>query len=142
MKTNAGLWIDHRRAVVVTLSGEGEKIQEILSGVESQPGRKDGVPMDVHYESLLVRADDSHQREYTAHLNQYYAEVIAAVGHAEALLVFGPGEAKGEFKKRLEQARFAGHILASETEDKMTDRQIAARVRKQFDPSNPLSRHS
>jgi hypothetical protein len=142
MKTNAGLWIDHRRAVVVTLSGEGEKIQEILSGVESQPGRKDGVPMDVHYESLLVKADDSHQREYTHHLNQYYAKVIAAVGHAEALLIFGPGEAKGELKKRLEDARFDGQIPALETTDKMTDRQVAAKVRGHFGQSESISKHN
>ena len=140
MKTNAGLWIDHRRAVVVTLSGEGEKIQEILSGVESQPGRKDGVPMDVHHESLLVKADDSHQREYTHHLNQYYAKVIAAVGHAEALLIFGPGEAKGELKRRLEDTRFAGHIPALQTTDKMTDRQIAAKVRGHFGQSDSISK--
>jgi pyoverdine/dityrosine biosynthesis protein Dit1 len=99
MKTDAGLWIDHRRALVVTLSGGGEKIQEILSGVESQPGRKDGVPMDVHYESMLVKVDDSHQWEYTHQLNQYYAKVITAVGHADALLIFGPGGA--QFKARI-----------------------------------------
>jgi hypothetical protein len=142
MKTTAGLWIDHRKAVIVTLHGEEETTLVIRSGVESQPGREDGVPLDVHYESLLVKADDDHQREYTSQLKRYYAEVIAAIGHAGTLLIFGPGEAKGELKKRLEQAQFAGHILALETEDKMTDRQIAARVRKQFDPSNPLSRHS
>jgi hypothetical protein len=142
MKTTAGVWIDHRKAVIVTLYGEEETTLVIRSGVESQPGRESGVPLDVHYESLLVKADDDHQREYTSHLNQYYAKVIAAVSHAGTLLIFGPGEAKGELRKRLEQARFAGHILASEKEDKMTDRQIAARVRKQFDPSNPLSRHS
>ena len=140
MKSDVGLWIDHRRAVVVTLSGEEEKTQEILSGVESQPGRKDGVPMNVNYESLLVKADDSHQREYTHHLNQYYAKVIAAVGHAEALLIFGPGEAKGELKKRLEDARFGGHIPALETTDKMTDRQIAAKVREHYGQSDSVSK--
>jgi len=67
--------------------------------------------MDVHYESLLVKADDSHQREYTHHLNQYYAKVIAAVGHAEALLIFGPGEAKGELKKRLRTPGSTGRSL-------------------------------
>jgi len=129
MKTTAGLWIDHRKAVIVTISGEGERTQEIRSGVESQPGREDGVRLDTHYESQLVKADDSHQRQYRGHLNQYYAEVIAAIGHAETLLIFGPGEAKGELKKRLERARFEGHILALESADKMTDRQIAAKVR-------------
>jgi hypothetical protein len=44
--------------------------------------------------------------------------------------IFGPGEAKGELKKRLESKGFKGHILAVETVDKMTDRQIAAKVRE------------
>lgn len=136
MKTSAGLWIDHRKAVIVRISGDAETTLEIRSGVESQPGRKDGVPMDVHYESLLVKADDDHQREYTEHLNQYYGKVIAAVRQAETLFIFGPGEAKGELKKRLEHTRFAGRLLALETVDKLTDRQIAAKVREHLVPSS------
>jgi hypothetical protein len=142
MKTSAGIWIDHRKAVIVTLTGGREQVLVIHSGVESQPGREDGVSLDVKHEALLVKADDSHQREYTGHLNQYYEEVIAAVAPARTLLIFGPGEAKDELKKRLGHAGFAGRILALGTEDKMTDHQIAARVRQQFDPSNPLSLHS
>ena len=142
MNTNAGIWLDHRKAVIVTLTGGKEQILVIQSGVESQPGREDGDPMDVKHEALLVKADDSHQREFTGHLNQYYDDVIAAVHPAQMLLIFGPGEAKGELKKRLGHSEFPGRILALETEDKMTDPQIAARVRLQFDPTNPLSRHS
>ena len=104
MKTRAGVWIDHRKAVIVTVSGHAETLLEILSGVESQPSREDGVPMDVHFESLLEKADDYQQSDYTEQLNQYYAKVDAAVHNATTLLVFGPGEAKGELKKRLEHA--------------------------------------
>jgi hypothetical protein len=46
--------------------------------------------------------------------------------------VFGPGEAKGELEKRLEGEGLTGHILAIEAADKMTDRQIAAKVRRRF----------
>ncbi|MCX6555193.1 MAG: hypothetical protein NTZ12_09310 [Candidatus Aminicenantes bacterium] len=47
-------------------------------------------------------------------------------------MIFGPGEAKGELKKRLERDGLGGRIAAVETVDKMTDRQIAAKVRKRF----------
>jgi hypothetical protein len=47
-------------------------------------------------------------------------------------LLFGPGEAKGELKKRLERKKMGGRIAAVETVDKMTDGQIAAKVRKHF----------
>jgi hypothetical protein len=46
--------------------------------------------------------------------------------------IFGPGEAKGELTKRLEHEGLKGHVLAIETVDKMTDRQIAAKVREHF----------
>ena len=132
MKTTAGLWIDHRKAVIAVLSEDGEETLEIQSNVEKQPGRLAGVRSTTPYESQKKQADDTLQREFTGHLNQYYDEVIAAVGKAESVLLFGPGEAKGELKKRLERDHLGGHIIAVETVDKMTDRQIAAKVREYF----------
>jgi hypothetical protein len=79
-----------------------------------------------------VPADDSRQRVFTAHLNIYYEAVIASIRDAESILIFGPGEAKGELKKRLEKSKLGGRIVGVETADKMTDRQIAAKVRQYF----------
>jgi hypothetical protein len=55
---------------------------------------------------------------------------------AEAILIFGPGEAKGELRKRLERNNLGGRIVGMETVDKMTDRQIAAKVRRYFQESS------
>ena len=132
MKTTAGLWIDHRKAVIAIVTAEGEEILEIRSNVEKQPGRFAGVRSTTPYESKLVKADDTRERKFTGDLNQYYAEVIAAIRDAESILIFGPGEAKGELKKRLEHAKLGEHIIAMETTDKMTDRQVTAKVREYF----------
>jgi len=43
MKKGICLWIDHRKAVVVLVSGEGEVIQEITSNVESSPTTQNGI---------------------------------------------------------------------------------------------------
>jgi hypothetical protein len=132
MKTTAGLWIDHRKAVIAIVSADGEETMEIRSDVEKQPGRIAGIRSTAPYEAQQVQADDSREREFTGELHRYYDEVIAAIRGAESILIFGPGEAKGELKKRLEHARLGGHIIALETADKMTDRQIAAKVREYF----------
>jgi stalled ribosome rescue protein Dom34 len=137
MKTTAGLWIDHRKAVIAIVSAEGEETMEIRSNVEKQPGRFAGVRSTRHYEAQQVQADDSRERNFTGELNDYYDEVIAAIRGAESILLFGPGEAKGELKKRLERDKLGGHIIAMETVDKMTDRQIAAKVREYFHKENP-----
>lgn len=131
--TTAGLWIDHRKAVIVVVSKAGEETMEIRSNVEKQPGRFDGVRSTAPYEEQLVKADDSHEREYAGHLSQYYARVTEAVRHAESILIFGPGEAKGELKKHLDHAKLGEHVVATETADKMTDRQIAAKIREYFE---------
>jgi hypothetical protein len=79
-----------------------------------------------------VSADDMQDRRFTGHLNKYYDKVITCIGDAESILIFGPGEAKGELEKRLERKGLSGRIVAIETVDKMTDRQIAAKVRQRF----------
>jgi stalled ribosome rescue protein Dom34 len=132
MTTTAGLWIDHRKAVIAIVSAEGEETMEIKSNVEKQPGRYEGIRSTVPYDAQQVKADDIHEREFMGHLDQFYARVVEAVRDSESILIFGPGEAKGEFKKHLEHAKVKARILTMETTDKMTDRQIAAKVRDHF----------
>ena len=132
MKTKVGLWMDHRKAVIVVVSDKGEEIKLIVSKVEKQLRRSGGSPLKGSYEALQVPADDSHEREFTGHLNIYYDAIIACIRDAEAILIFGPGEAKGELEKRLGSKELSGRIIGIETVDKMTDRQIAAKVRQAF----------
>ncbi len=122
MKTTVGLWIDHRKAIIVFLTGEEEEIKQIKSDVE-KPGSPSG---------SSVRADDLLQNEFTEHLNKYYDEVILLLQNAEAILILGPGEAKGELKKRLERHPLKGREVEVETTDKMTENQLVAKIREYF----------
>ena len=122
MNTTVGLWIDHRKAIIVFLAGETEEIKQIQSDVE-KPGNPSG---------SSVRADDLLQSEFTEHLNKYYDKVISLLQNAETILILGPGEAKGELKKRLERHPLKGREVEVETMDKMTENQLVAKVRKHF----------
>jgi hypothetical protein len=126
MTKQAGLWIDHRKAVVVLVSDEGEEIKKITSGMEKHVRFTDGT------DSEDGSQEDVRDRQFGNQLNSYYDEVITVIRDAETIQIFGPGEAKGELEKRLEHAGLKQHILAVETVDKMTDRQIAAKVRERF----------
>jgi hypothetical protein len=138
MKPVAGLWIDHRRAVVVIVTDKSEETRTIESNAEKHVQRAAGSRHGGRFESQAVPADDSHQREYTGELDRYYDRVAAHVRGTEAVLIFGPGEAKGELKKRIEQDPAGGRIVGLEAADKMTASQIVAKVRQQFTKSgNP-----
>jgi hypothetical protein len=132
MKTKVGVWIDHRKAIVVAVTDQGEELGLVISNVETQLRRSGDSPLKGPFESRLVPAGDSRQKRLTGHLNLYYDAVIASIREAESILIFGPGEAKGELKKRLEKDHLGGRIVGVETVDKMTDRQILAKVRKYF----------
>ena len=132
MTKTIGLWIDHRKAVIVVVTGKGEEITLINSNVEKQLRRADASDSESHHNPLEAPADDSQERAFMGHLDVYYDEVIAFIHEAESLLIFGPGEAKGELKKRIERNKLGGRIISIETADKMTDHQIAAKVREYF----------
>lgn len=126
MKKNIGLWIDHRKAVIVIITEEGEEIKKITSNMEKHVRFTGGTA------SEDGSTEDVRDRQFGNHLNNYYDEVIAVIRNADTIQIFGPGEAKGELEKRLEHEGLKAHILVVETVDKMTDRQISAKVRDQL----------
>jgi hypothetical protein len=126
MEKQAGLWIDHRKAVIVIISDAGEMIKEVTSNMEKHVRFTGG------NSSEDGSSEDVRDRKFGNHLNSFFDSVIAWVRDVETLQIFGPGEAKLELEKRLKEKGFKGRITAVETMDKLTDRQISAKVRENF----------
>jgi len=123
MGSDLGVWIDHRKAVIVII-GKGEGMTTVTSDLEKH----------VRYSGAAGEdsAEDQIDRRFTGHLNKYYDNVIACMREADSILILGPGEAKGELEQRLRKESLGERIVGIETVDKMTDRQVAARVRRRF----------
>ena len=132
MNKHTGIWIDHRRAQIVTFTPEGEVTTQILSHVEKHPGRGGDSPLKGPYEAAQVPADDRRQRALTGDLNRFYDTVIESTRDSTSLLILGPGEAKGELRARLLHAHLGKRISAVETEGPMTEGQLVDRVRAHF----------
>jgi hypothetical protein len=106
-----------------------------VSNVDKQLGRSAGVRSTASYEPQLVPADNRRERRLTGQLNIYYDSVVACIQDAEEVLLFGPGEAKGELKKRIMRNKRGVRVVALQAADKMTDRQVSAKVRHYFENS-------
>ena len=126
------MWIDHRKAIVVAVTDKGEETGLVISKVEKQLRRAGDSPMKGPYEASQVPSDDRRQRAFSGHLDLYYDAVIACIGDADSIMIFGPGEAKGELKDRLERNNLGERIASVETVARMTNRQISAKVRRHF----------
>lgn len=130
MKFNAGLWIDHRKCVIVTV--KEDKIEKIIINSDSEKHLRqfNGKTHTDPFESQKVKADDKQERHFEAHLNTYFDEIISYIHDAEFILIFGPGEAKSEFLTHIKNKKITGQIDEIETSDKMTDSQIIAKVKE------------
>jgi hypothetical protein len=124
MKKEVGLWIDHKKAVIFSLADEGAELKRISSEFKEDVRFSGGAQKE--------SAEEHGEKRLNGHLNNYYNEVLSNISNAESILIFGPGEAKVELKKRLENMDLHGHIVGIETVDKMTDNQIVVKVRQHF----------
>jgi len=132
MATKAGVWIDHTRAIVVLLSDAGEEVKKIKSDMEKRARATGRAKSATPYTKNDFLAEDRRGHKIEDHRKKYYDEVIACLRGAEAILILGPGEAKGELKKRIESKKLRVGIVELETTDKMSDRQIGSKVAEHF----------
>jgi len=132
MKREVGLWIDHHKTVMVTMQNEKAETREIRSNVEKYVRLSGGLHTKQPNLSPMSTAEDVSDRRYGNHLRGYFDGVVSMLRNADSIWIFGPGEAKVELKERLEREELGGRIDSVETVDKMTDRQIAAKVRLHF----------
>jgi hypothetical protein len=133
----AGVWIDHKQAIIIHRKNNEEKKEKILSGLESRirvPGEgKQYTRMGAHYFTF----EKKNEEKRSHHLKKYYREIIKKINDADAILIMGPAEAKNEFCREL--TRFPGFLsktIRIKTEARCTENQVAAKVRKFFHPGS------
>lgn len=132
MKKEVGIWVDHRKAVIVTIEEKTIKTQEISSNMEKHVRFSSDTHGKTSSESQGSTAEDVRDRQFGDHLDIFYDQIISLIRDAEAIWILGPGEAKVELENRLRHAELGARVVGIETEDKMTNPQIAAKVRSLF----------
>ena len=125
MNKKVGLWLDQNKAVIVSITNTGEERKRITSNMEHYDRFSSSVPGD-------GSPEDVRDRRFWHHLGEYYDKVIAYIGDAKLIQIFGPGEAKYELKKRLEHIDLGQYIVSLDDVGKLTDFQIISRVRERF----------
>jgi hypothetical protein len=128
-----GVWIDHRRAVIVRLDGDEPVVEDVASDVEPRVRMAGGSRSSTPFGPQGIASETGRDRRHAKHLREYYERVAERIGDATAILLLGPGEAKHELLDVISGiARFDGTPTEVETVDKLTRAQIVARVRAHF----------
>jgi stalled ribosome rescue protein Dom34 len=133
MKKEVGLWIDHRQAVIVTLHDGTETVEHVTADFEKRGNYTSDVQSLSESSLRMDLAEDKHERHTQAMVDHYYDAVVAHLKDATDLYIMGPGQAKTEFQKYIETQKLPAAVLRVEPADKLSDAQIAARVRQSFE---------
>ena len=124
MNQKVGVWLDHKSAIIVSTSAGNVTSKTLESEVGAHPrysGQEGG------------GGEKKYEQRHGEQLDRYYDDIISQLGLPEALLIFGPGEAKLELKERLRRNKaLSGCTVDLETADKLTDPQIVAKVKDHF----------
>lgn len=132
MNKAIGIWVDHRNAVLITGAGEAA-IRRLESDVEphvhSSGGWRSGGTAGV--QSITKESAADERRKHQRHA--FYQEIIKEIGAAGEVYILGPGSAKHELVSEIEKNKNPYvRIHPVETCDKLTEPQIAAKVREFF----------
>lgn len=123
MSQDVGVWIDHKRAVIVSIAAGQVTTRTLESDVGGHP----------RYSGFQSGGEKKYEERHNQDLDRYYDDVIGQLGKPDALLLFGPGEAKLQLKERLGHSReLPESVVAVESTDKLTDPQIVAKVKEHY----------
>lgn len=140
MEKQVGIWIDSKKAIIVTLDGQKEeKITEIDSEVENsvyhnKEGDK-GTFSGSHHSDSETKFDNRKKEQ----IDYFLKSVLFYVKGSDYLYLFGPGETKIKLEKKIRDDKSLEKInlKAVETSDSMTLNEIVAQVKEFY---NPLQR--
>jgi hypothetical protein len=129
MARKIGLWLDHRKAVLVSLEGEKVTPQTIQSNVEKRPRVKGGAPSVTPYGAQDSTYEARLGRKHEQQLKEYYDQIVSKISDARAIFIMGPGQAKTELRKRLEESGIPADSLTTASSDKLSDAQIVEKIK-------------
>lgn len=133
-KPYLGIWLDHRDAYLIWADENGEaQLQHAQAQHEERRKRAGGVVAGrtgVHG-GVPPHSDVEDRRRQ--HRKRFYQDLLRSAQRAERLYLFGPGLAKRELAKALEERKdFGGEIAGVGSAEKMTGPQMVAQVRDFF----------
>ncbi len=133
MNKKIGIWLDSKNAIILSISANEEKIYKVNSNVESRVRYKGESKTYTRMGKLYIDSRKNKEERKLHQLKNYFNEIRNYMHDASEIYITGPAQAKIMFKEELKSdKRLFGKIRAVESSDSMTEKMIAAKIRKYF----------
>lgn len=129
MSKQIGVWIDTKKAKIVTLIGDQRNLKIIESEIETreripgesnQPGR---------FGDQYLDQEKSKEQKIKKQAGDFFKTIMTELTGCDSIVIFGPSNMKHELEKEIKK----DHLVSSKlkevvTADSMTDNQTSALV--------------
>ena len=133
MEKLKGIWINYRKALIVSLEKGKEEHHETFESHASRHIRLPG-------EAKGMSDSKGSEPQFHEDLRIYFHDILDIIKDAKSVFIFGPGKAKNNLKKAMMESGDLGtRIVGVEPADKMTAKQIVAKVKEYFSPKKIAS---
>ena len=110
MQKQVGLWIDHRKVVIVEIENKTVVTREIESNMEKHIRFASNLQSNAANKSQGSTEEDTRDRKFGNHLDKFYEKITSNIRDADSIWIIGPGEAKIELESYLKNHAICGNI--------------------------------
>ena len=131
MKKQTGIWLDHEKAMIITLDNDKYKISNIESDIITRE-RIDGETKKYgRFGDQSLSQEKHKERRVKEQTFNYLKNLLKEINDVDELVLFGPANMKKELEKHiLDDTTLAPKLKAVVSADSMTENQMVAWVKK------------
>ncbi len=131
----AGIWIDHKVAYLIKVSGEHPPVVEKFeSGIQNHAPSPGDEKTSARLAKSALNTHDKLQQHQQHELHAFYNLLIHQLREVDFVYLFGPGDAKHGLNRAIgkEGVHFPCKVAGIDASDKLTQNQMQQKVREFF----------
>ena len=137
MEKQIGIWIDSKKAKIVTLSGVQKSLKTINSEIETRERIAGESKQFGRFGEQYIDNEKTREQKIKKQAKDFCRAILQELADCEAIVIFGPANMKHELEKEIKN----DHILSTKLKavvaaDSMTDNQTSAWVMDYFKSRN------
>lgn len=128
-----GVWIDNKKAIVVTLNNGNETVEIIQSGIEKRNRIEGEGKQYTRMGNQFSDFEKVEEKKFEQAFKAYLKVVIDTIKDAGSIVILGPADAKVRLHKAISKSgELLDKVKLVETADSMTDNQIVALIKSRY----------
>ena len=137
MDKQIGIWIDTKKAKIVTLEGDQKSLKIVDSDIDTRErvageSKHFGRFGDQYHDQEKAKA-----QKMKSQTKDFFKAILHEISDFESIVIFGPANMKHELEKEIKNDHMlSAKLIGVETADSMTDNQTSAWVSNYFKNSN------